>query len=154
MLFVIYIIIGVVVASGHHYFEHLDAVKPIVSAVLAVLLWPSSSSRSTCISSRFGHLASARAHCSSAAHSSTTDRVPAVYGGAVGEPESTICPICGKGTLVTVDFGDQQPESREVQTFTCGHEVKGGRLQTADADRLDVERRQSEETVTPVEPEE
>jgi hypothetical protein len=36
----IYIIIGVVVASGHHYFEHLDAVKPIVSAVLAVLLWP------------------------------------------------------------------------------------------------------------------
>jgi hypothetical protein len=40
VLFVIYIIIGVVVASGHHYFEHLDAVKPIVSAVLAVLLWP------------------------------------------------------------------------------------------------------------------
>jgi hypothetical protein len=36
----IYIIIGVVVAAGHHYFEHLDAVKPIVSAVLAVLLWP------------------------------------------------------------------------------------------------------------------
>ena len=40
VLFVIYIIIGVVVASGHHYFEHLDAVKPIFSAVLAVLLWP------------------------------------------------------------------------------------------------------------------
>ena len=40
VLFVIYIIIGVVVASGHHYFEHLDAVKPIVSGVLAVLLWP------------------------------------------------------------------------------------------------------------------
>jgi hypothetical protein len=40
LLFVIYIIIGVVVASGHHYFEHLDAVKPITSAVLAVLLWP------------------------------------------------------------------------------------------------------------------
>jgi hypothetical protein len=40
LLFVVYIIIGVVVASGHHYFEHLDAVKPIVSAVLAVLLWP------------------------------------------------------------------------------------------------------------------
>ena len=40
LLFVIYIIIGVVVASGHHYFEHLDTVKPIVSAVLAVLLWP------------------------------------------------------------------------------------------------------------------
>jgi hypothetical protein len=40
LLFVIYIIIGVVVAAGHHYLEHLDAVKPIVSAVLAVLLWP------------------------------------------------------------------------------------------------------------------
>jgi len=39
-VFVIYIIIGVVVASGHHYFEHLDAAKPIASAVLAVLLWP------------------------------------------------------------------------------------------------------------------
>ncbi|HEX7464517.1 MAG TPA: hypothetical protein VF382_06455 [Actinomycetota bacterium] len=40
LLFVIYIIIGVVVASGHHYFAHLDAFKPIASAVLAVLLWP------------------------------------------------------------------------------------------------------------------
>jgi hypothetical protein len=40
LLFVVYIIIGVVVASGHHYFEHLDSVKQIVSAVLAVLLWP------------------------------------------------------------------------------------------------------------------
>jgi hypothetical protein len=70
----------------------------------------------------------------------------------VGEPESTICPICGKGTLVTVDFGDQQPESRQAQTFTCGHEVKGDRLRTADADRLDVERRVFEDTVTPVDP--
>jgi hypothetical protein len=40
VVFVIYIVIGVVVASGHHYFEHLDALKPIASAVLAVLLWP------------------------------------------------------------------------------------------------------------------
>jgi hypothetical protein len=40
LLFVIYIIIGVIVASGHHYFEHLDALKPITSAALAVLLWP------------------------------------------------------------------------------------------------------------------
>ncbi|HEY6678051.1 MAG TPA: hypothetical protein VI411_04025 [Actinomycetota bacterium] len=40
LVFVVYIIIGVVVASGHHYFEHLDALKPIASAVLAVLLWP------------------------------------------------------------------------------------------------------------------
>jgi hypothetical protein len=40
VVFVVYIVIGVVVASGHHYFEHLDALKPIASAVIAVLLWP------------------------------------------------------------------------------------------------------------------
>jgi hypothetical protein len=40
LLFVVYIVIGVIVGAGHHYFEHLDAVKPIASAVLAVLLWP------------------------------------------------------------------------------------------------------------------
>jgi hypothetical protein len=34
-----------------------------------------------------------------------------------------------------------------------GHEVKGERLRTADAHRLDVERRQSEETVTPIDTE-
>jgi hypothetical protein len=33
-------------------------------------------------------------------------------------------------------------------------EVDGGRLWTADADRLEVERRQLEETVMPVDPEE
>jgi len=72
----------------------------------------------------------------------------------MGEPESTICPICGKGTLITIDFGEQQPESRQVQTFTCGHEVEGARLQTADAEELDVERRTSEETAQPTDPEE
>jgi hypothetical protein len=35
-----YLIIGLVVAASHHYFEHLNTVKPIASAVLAVLLWP------------------------------------------------------------------------------------------------------------------
>jgi hypothetical protein len=72
----------------------------------------------------------------------------------MGESESTTCPVCGKGTLSTIDFGDQQPDSRQVQTFTCGHEVEGARLQTADADRLDAERRTSEETVVPVDAEE
>jgi hypothetical protein len=71
----------------------------------------------------------------------------------MGEPDLTTCPICGEGTLRTIDFGEQQPESRQVQTFTCGHEVEGARLQTADGDRLDVERRTSEETVTPVDTE-
>jgi hypothetical protein len=37
---VIYIVIGVLVASTHHYFRHLHSLKPIVSAVLAVVLWP------------------------------------------------------------------------------------------------------------------
>jgi hypothetical protein len=40
VLFVVYVVVGVVVAAGHHYFQHLDAVKPIASAVLAVVLWP------------------------------------------------------------------------------------------------------------------
>jgi hypothetical protein len=37
---VIWLIIGVIVASSHHYFSHAGTLKPIVSAVLAVLLWP------------------------------------------------------------------------------------------------------------------
>jgi hypothetical protein len=36
----IYLIVGVVVAASHHYFNHADALKPVVSAVLAVCLWP------------------------------------------------------------------------------------------------------------------
>jgi hypothetical protein len=37
---VIWLVIGVIVASSHHYFTHAGHLKPIVSAVLAVLLWP------------------------------------------------------------------------------------------------------------------
>ena len=40
LLSVVYIVIGLIVASSHHYFEHLNSVKPIASAALAVLLWP------------------------------------------------------------------------------------------------------------------
>ena len=36
----IYLIVGVVVASSHHYFSHLGKVTAVLSAVLAVLLWP------------------------------------------------------------------------------------------------------------------
>ena len=73
--------------------------------------------------------------------------------GRLSESTDDLCPVCGKGTLRQVDFGEQQPESRKVQTFTCGHEVEGARLDISDADRLTVERRTSEETVVPVEPE-
>jgi hypothetical protein len=59
------------------------------------------------------------------------------------------CPICGVGTLRTIEFGEQRPESPEVQTFTCGHEVAGAKLETADPERLDVESRTSDETVDP-----
>jgi hypothetical protein len=75
----------------------------------------------------------------------------ALYGVGMNDDSSVTCPICGKGTLRTTEFGSQRPESREVLTFTCGHQVQGAKLETADADRLDVERRTSEETVTPVE---
>ena len=36
----IYLVVGVVVASSHHYLSHLGRVTAILSAVLAVLLWP------------------------------------------------------------------------------------------------------------------
>jgi len=36
----VWIVVGLVVASGHGYFAHLNAVMPILSAILAVLLWP------------------------------------------------------------------------------------------------------------------
>ena len=39
-IIVVYIIIGVVIANSHHYFAHLNGAKPVLSAVLAVVLWP------------------------------------------------------------------------------------------------------------------
>ena len=36
----VYLIVGVVVANSHHYFVHLNGAKPILSAIIAVLLWP------------------------------------------------------------------------------------------------------------------
>jgi hypothetical protein len=37
---VIWLVVGVIVAASHHYFAHADALKPVASGVLAVLLWP------------------------------------------------------------------------------------------------------------------
>jgi hypothetical protein len=72
-------------------------------------------------------------------------------------PGDLRCPICGRGTLrdLMYDEGsaerplEQQADSREVQVFTCGHEVSGVPLDSADAERLHVERRGSSETVDP-----
>lgn len=36
----IYLVIGVVIASSHHYFNHVNAIKPLLSAILAIALWP------------------------------------------------------------------------------------------------------------------
>jgi hypothetical protein len=36
----IWVVIGVVVAAVHDYFANVNTLKEIVSAILAVLLWP------------------------------------------------------------------------------------------------------------------
>lgn len=71
----------------------------------------------------------------------------------------TTCPYCGLGTLVDLAFDEragtageprqQSADSRQVLTYSCGHREVGGSLASADPDRLDVERRNSEETVDP-----
>ena len=40
LLGVIYLIVGAIVASTHHYYAHLHTAKQVGSAVLAILLWP------------------------------------------------------------------------------------------------------------------
>ncbi|MFB3737449.1 MAG: hypothetical protein ACE14W_00610 [Candidatus Velamenicoccus archaeovorus] len=50
--------------------------------------------------------------------------------------------------LPELDPGKQRPSSRQVDTYSCGHEVVGPPLSRADGS-LDVERRSSEETVEP-----
>jgi hypothetical protein len=40
LLFLVWIGIGLVVAATHDYFEDLDTVRRILSALLAVVLWP------------------------------------------------------------------------------------------------------------------
>ncbi len=37
---VIWVVVGLIVAASHHYFTHASALKPIISAVLAIVLWP------------------------------------------------------------------------------------------------------------------
>jgi hypothetical protein len=66
------------------------------------------------------------------------------------------CPICGAGVIRDIAFDAearsdddrpfQDPLAREITEYTCGHRVEGPRLATADQERLDVERRSSEDT--------
>jgi hypothetical protein len=37
---VVYLVVGVVVAASHHYFTHVSTLKPLLSVLLAVVLWP------------------------------------------------------------------------------------------------------------------
>jgi hypothetical protein len=37
---IVYVVIGIVVASAHHYFAHVGGIKGVASAALAVVLWP------------------------------------------------------------------------------------------------------------------
>jgi hypothetical protein len=64
--------------------------------------------------------------------------------------DETRCPVCGRGVLQHLgsEAGTrgQRPESPIIETYTCGHEVPEDRLETADAERLEVERRSSEDT--------
>jgi hypothetical protein len=67
------------------------------------------------------------------------------------------CPVCSRGTVADIVYDVapgtrepvQQADSRELVIYSCGHRVRGPSLETADEDRLDVERRGSEETVDP-----
>jgi hypothetical protein len=36
----IWIVIGVLVAASHHFFDHLNTIGAWLSALLAILLWP------------------------------------------------------------------------------------------------------------------
>jgi hypothetical protein len=36
----VYLVVGVAVAASHHYFKHFDTIRLILSAILAVVLWP------------------------------------------------------------------------------------------------------------------
>jgi len=40
LLTMIYLLVGVVVAATHDYFQNVDTIKEVVSTILAVVLWP------------------------------------------------------------------------------------------------------------------
>jgi len=76
--------------------------------------------------------------------------------------ESKRCPVCGQGTLVDITYREganpegvdeplQVAESRQVETYSCGHESTGPPLDqtAAGTDALEVERRASPDTTEP-----
>jgi hypothetical protein len=80
----------------------------------------------------------------------------------MAKPVSNTCPKCGKGNLVDLTYRErspldarepvQTPETHQVETYSCGHEVVGPRLDHTAAGGPDllVERRESGETSEPL----
>ncbi len=72
--------------------------------------------------------------------------------------ESKRCPECGKGELIDITYWEGSPpdvqepvqlsDTRQVESYTCGHEVAGPSLDEAASgnEELQVEHRQSAET--------
>ncbi len=40
LLPILWIVIGIVVAATHHFFDHVGTIGAILSAILAVIVWP------------------------------------------------------------------------------------------------------------------
>jgi hypothetical protein len=40
LVVLVWLVVGVAVAATHHYFRHLSTWREILSAILAVVLWP------------------------------------------------------------------------------------------------------------------
>ena len=77
--------------------------------------------------------------------------------GEASESGGTRCPVCNEGDLVEIAYHptgefepSRQPDSVEIQVFSCGHRVSGAKLSSADPAQLHVEQRTSEETVDPL----
>ena len=78
-------------------------------------------------------------------------------------PEPKRCPVCGRGELIDITYRDgpnprgvdeplQIAESRQVETYSCGHEEVGPSLDrsAAGTDELQAERRESKDTTDPI----
>ena len=78
------------------------------------------------------------------------------------DSESRRCPRCGRGVLVELTYRAGSPEevdepiqtadTRQVESYSCGHEVVGPRLdRTATPEGgIEAERRTSDETTEPI----
>jgi hypothetical protein len=40
LLTIVYLAIGAIIAADHNYFEHVERIKQVAEAALAVLAWP------------------------------------------------------------------------------------------------------------------